>query len=232
LKAKVRFFGEDIGFQFSSTGMGSTSRSAHIRDIHVATDEEIAEINERSSACYHRNDIKAKWRTPDRTKKRSVCAFLHGRIDEETGQPMLRLLVGISRFRFKHEKGCSCFGGKYEDWRYVKVAMLQHRRDGEWSVPSWESWESFSTISTYDSDETRARIEAMGISTEGGYLQAEMDSKFEAMRQSANIDEEDELGRALDEAEARAGFHDYVDPEVAQAEANSHHEFEERKVAQ
>lgn len=212
MKANVKFFGEDIGFQFSMTGMGSSSRSAHIRDIHVATDEEVSQLTERISDRLHRNDVKAKWRRPDRTSHRAVNAFLHKHLDDD-GQPMFRLLVGISRFRFKHEKGCSCCGGKYGDWRYVKVAMLQHKRDGDWKLPSWEKWESFWGIPTYDEES-----------------QAEMDSKFEAMRQSANIDEEDELGRALDEAEARAGFHDYVDPEDAQAEARSHHEFDERKV--
>ena len=43
-KNKVRFYGSDIGFQFSQTSDGSRSRMAKITNIHEATDEEKIEI--------------------------------------------------------------------------------------------------------------------------------------------------------------------------------------------
>lgn len=46
-KAKVRFFGDDIGFQFSQTCNGSSSRLGKITNIHIATPEELQIIFER-----------------------------------------------------------------------------------------------------------------------------------------------------------------------------------------
>lgn len=64
VKAKVRFFGNDMGFQFSQTTNGSESRPARIKNIHIATPEELQTIYEghETDRQTHKHGSKGQFR--------------------------------------------------------------------------------------------------------------------------------------------------------------------------
>lgn len=116
VRAKVRFFGDDIGFQFSQTCQGSSSRMARITNIHRATEEDKAEMGEALHDDYERHKCGSKG-----TRRRLYS------LDSED----FMLLAGHSNFRFEGENP-----------RLVKVACVRYQK----TPLEQCRWESYKTI--------------------------------------------------------------------------------------
>lgn len=114
-RAKVRFFGDDIGFQFSQTGQGSRSRTAYITEVHAASEKELEEISEVRDADRSIHKYGAK------TKRRTLLWW---------NEDFFKIYVGRSSFRFK--------GGEP---RLVKVGCVRYK-DTAFSQCRWESYKS------------------------------------------------------------------------------------------
>jgi uncharacterized Zn finger protein (UPF0148 family) len=116
IRSKVRFFGDDIIFQFSRESNGSQSRMATITNIHEATPEELEQI----VRIFH-----------DKKGQKNRCS--HRRFawtDDKT-----TTLVGESSFRFKGESP-----------RRVKVYCTMSKQFLDNPIFERACWQSFDAI--------------------------------------------------------------------------------------
>lgn len=115
-RAKVRFYGDDIGFQFSVTGGGSRSKITEISNIHRATEEEKSEIKRMAY-------LDRDYRKGTRFSASRKTALRHIFFDDGN----FRTFVGTASFRFKGE-----------DTRKVKVFASQLK---EYPIREWYSFQ-------------------------------------------------------------------------------------------
>jgi len=115
-KAKVRFYGQDIVYQFSRRGGGSRTRTATVTNIKKATKRTLALLRAREMEWYDPHRSKTGEKSPD-------SITLHAEI---LGVPIYE---GVAAWRFKGESP-----------RFVRVVGVVTSRRNIGKLP--ERWSS------------------------------------------------------------------------------------------